>query len=113
MRCATSMPRPIFIGDLVLMSAPATGIHGVRTIRLFNCLVSSLSFGQSPPDKIGDDGFSRPFAAYKRDFVQRHEACRCLFWSRKTPMLIFVRLILQARTRCALSVKASARTVRP
>ena len=85
MRCATSMPRPIFIGDLVLMSAPATGIHGVRTITLFNCLVSSLSFWQSPSDKIGDDGFSRPFAAYKRDFVQRHEGLSLLILESKDP----------------------------
>src|SRR5262249_17842573 len=52
---------------------------------LFNCLVSSLSFWQSPSDKIGDDGFSRPFAAYKRDFVQRHEGLSLLILESKDP----------------------------
>jgi len=30
------------------------------------------------PDKIGDDGFCRLFAAYNRDFVQRHEGLSLL-----------------------------------
>src|SRR5262245_50267243 len=30
------------------------------------------------PEKIGDDGFSRLFAAYNRDFVQRHEGLSLL-----------------------------------
>lgn len=30
------------------------------------------------PDKIGDDGFSRLFAAYNRDFAQRHEGLSLL-----------------------------------
>jgi catechol 2,3-dioxygenase-like lactoylglutathione lyase family enzyme len=30
------------------------------------------------PDKIGDDGFSKLFAAYNRDFAQRHEGLSLL-----------------------------------
>jgi catechol 2,3-dioxygenase-like lactoylglutathione lyase family enzyme len=35
------------------------------------------------PDKIGDDGFSRLFAAYNRDFVQRHEGLSLLILESK------------------------------
>ena len=35
------------------------------------------------PDKIGDDGFSKLFAAYNRDFVQRHEGLSLLILESK------------------------------
>ena len=34
------------------------------------------------PDKLGDDGFSRLFAAHTRDFLEREKALRYLFWNR-------------------------------
>src|SRR5262245_52600057 len=68
------------------------------------------------PDKIGDDGFSRLFAAYNRDFVHGKKACRSLSWSRRTltptPPL-FVQLALRGRTSCISSAKANGRTARP
>jgi catechol 2,3-dioxygenase-like lactoylglutathione lyase family enzyme len=51
------------------------GTHN-HIIQLPGFFIELLTLAE--PDKIGDDGFSRLFAAYNRDFVHRHEGLSLL-----------------------------------
>jgi len=58
------------------------GTHN-HIIQLRGSFIELLTLAE--PEKVGDDGFSRLFAAYNRDFAKRHEGLSLLIVESKDP----------------------------
>jgi catechol 2,3-dioxygenase-like lactoylglutathione lyase family enzyme len=56
------------------------GTHN-HIVQFSGCFIELLTLAE--PDKLGEDGFSKLFAAYNRDFVQRHEGLSLLILESK------------------------------
>ena len=79
MRCAISTRRPRSTAASALRSARVTATLGAPIIissSFPGVFIELLTLAE--PDKLGDDGFSRLFGAYNRDFLERGEGLSLL-----------------------------------